>query len=255
MFKKRFIDLCNQRNVSPSSVCRVIGIAPATFSCWTETSVPRRATLQKLADYFNVSVDYLLDKEDVVLAQSVDLLLKRVSELAAIRGESLHAAFINSGVGKNFKSNLKISNPSIGKLTMLANYFGVSTDYLLGKEECDSAVFWSNFISLCTRKGVSPNTVCSTLGLSNATATKWKKGAIPRQSTLKMIADYFGVSTKLLFVRENNSFMQFSHNSLPISAALSLKELELLERLRRFDETPIQEVIDYLDFLYQKRNK
>ena len=45
----------------------------------------------------------------------------------------MNTAFIESGVGKNFKSNLKTSNPSMGKLTMLAVYFNVPVNYLLGK--------------------------------------------------------------------------------------------------------------------------
>ena len=63
MFKKIFIKLCNERNESPSFVCKQIGIAPATFSCWTDETIPRKATLYRLADYFGVSVDYLLGKE------------------------------------------------------------------------------------------------------------------------------------------------------------------------------------------------
>lgn len=65
MFKKIFIDLCNKNNESPSSVCRKINITPATYSCWTEESIPRRATLQRIADYFNVSIDYLLGADSV----------------------------------------------------------------------------------------------------------------------------------------------------------------------------------------------
>lgn len=63
MFKKNFIKLCNNRGESPSSVCRKVGIAPATFSCWTEESVPRRATLERIADYFGVSTTELLTGE------------------------------------------------------------------------------------------------------------------------------------------------------------------------------------------------
>ena len=66
---------------------------------------------------------------------NIELLLQRLTDLAASRGESLNTVFLNSGVGKNFKSNLKNANPSLGKLTMLANYFGVSVDYLLGKTD------------------------------------------------------------------------------------------------------------------------
>lgn len=64
MFKENFIRLCNQKGESPSSVCRKVGIAPATFSCWTFESVPRKATLMRIADYFGVSVSYLIGVVD-----------------------------------------------------------------------------------------------------------------------------------------------------------------------------------------------
>ena len=66
MFKENFIRLCNEKKVSPSKVCSSIGLSNAAFSCWTDTSVPRKATLIKIADYFGVSVDYLLGKTDKI---------------------------------------------------------------------------------------------------------------------------------------------------------------------------------------------
>lgn len=63
MFKEIFIRLCNERGVAPTTVCNEIGLSNATFSCWTDTSVPRKATLYKLADYFGVSVEYLKGEE------------------------------------------------------------------------------------------------------------------------------------------------------------------------------------------------
>ena len=62
-----------------------------------------------------------------------ELLLSRIADLCKERNISMNTAFIESGVGKNFKSNLKTSNPSMGKLTMLAVYFNVPVNYLLGK--------------------------------------------------------------------------------------------------------------------------
>lgn len=60
MFKEQFIKLCNKRNIAPTAVCKTIGLSSAAFSCWSDISIPRKATLYKLADYFGVSVDYLL---------------------------------------------------------------------------------------------------------------------------------------------------------------------------------------------------
>ena len=62
MFKNNFIRLCNENKVSPSKVCTSIGLSNAAFSCWTDATVPRKATLIKIADYFGVSVDFLLGK-------------------------------------------------------------------------------------------------------------------------------------------------------------------------------------------------
>lgn len=63
MFKENFIKACIEKNVSPTSVCLSIGLSSATFSQWTEDSVPRKTTLIKLADALGVTVDYLLGSE------------------------------------------------------------------------------------------------------------------------------------------------------------------------------------------------
>lgn len=55
-------------------------------------------------------------------------------------------------------------------------------------------MFWKNFVTLCSSVEKSPNKVCAELGLSTAVATYWKNGAVPRDTTLKKIADYFGIT-------------------------------------------------------------
>lgn len=66
-------------------------------------------------------------------------------------------------------------------------------------------MFWNNFVILCNKIGKSPNGVCADLGYSTAIATKWKNGAVPRDTTLKKIADYFGVSVDYLQGKEKAS--------------------------------------------------
>lgn len=65
-------------------------------------------------------------------------------------------------------------------------------------------MFWDNIVSLCAEKNISVNAMCADIGLSNAIATKWKRGSIPHGTTLKKIADYFGVSTDFLLGKEKN---------------------------------------------------
>lgn len=63
MFKENFIKLCNERKIPPTVVCQSIGLTAATFSKWDEKSVPRKATLYKLADYFGVTPQDLLSDQ------------------------------------------------------------------------------------------------------------------------------------------------------------------------------------------------
>lgn len=60
-------------------------------------------------------------------------------------------------------------------------------------------MFYDKFKMLCDQKGVSCNKATTEMGLSNSTATKWKKtGATPDSSTLAKISKYFGVSMEYL---------------------------------------------------------
>ena len=54
--------------------------------------------------------------------------------------------------------------------------------------------FYEQITMLCHKKGISVNKMCKEIGLSNATATQWKKGATPTARTLERIAEYFGTT-------------------------------------------------------------
>lgn len=62
-----------------------------------------------------------------------NLLLSRIEELAQAQGKNLTTVFVESGAGKNFKSNMKTAEPSLGKITLIANYLETTADYLTGK--------------------------------------------------------------------------------------------------------------------------
>lgn len=64
MFKKNFINLCNAHNVPPTTVCVALGLSKTAFSKWDDNSVPRQATLFKIADYFGITVEELLREDE-----------------------------------------------------------------------------------------------------------------------------------------------------------------------------------------------
>ena len=64
MFYDIFKDLCNENNETPNSVCLKLGFSAATAPYWKKSQrPPKREGLEKIAEYFGVSVDYLLGKE------------------------------------------------------------------------------------------------------------------------------------------------------------------------------------------------
>ena len=64
MFWRKFIFLCEEKNKSPSAVCLELGFSTTMATKWKNGSVPRDTTLLKIAEYFGVSVDYILGKEE-----------------------------------------------------------------------------------------------------------------------------------------------------------------------------------------------
>ena len=59
-------------------------------------------------------------------------------------------------------------------------------------------MFWDNFLAECAKKGKSPAVVAEELGFSNSATTCWKNGSLPRMSSRKKIADYFGITIEEL---------------------------------------------------------
>nr|DAE51049.1 MAG TPA: Repressor protein CI [Caudoviricetes sp.] len=73
-----FAKLLEERGVTAYKVSKATGIAGSTFSDWKNgRSTPKQDKLQKIADYFGVSVDFLITgKEKVAVAQEEHIDLK-----------------------------------------------------------------------------------------------------------------------------------------------------------------------------------
>ena len=104
-------------------------------------------------------------------------------------------------------------------------------------------MFWDRFIKLCSERNVKPNQVTKEIGLSTATATDWKKGSVPRDVTMRKLADYFGVSVEYLSGKREivRSVPAGAHI---ITAYLSEKENKLLFAYRNMPE--MQSAVDKL---------
>lgn len=65
MYYENFENLCKINNVKPSQVSKGTGIHTATLTSWKQGKyTPKPDKLQLIANFFNVSVDYLLGSEN-----------------------------------------------------------------------------------------------------------------------------------------------------------------------------------------------
>lgn len=73
-FYQTFLQLCKEKGVAPSNVAQEIGLNKSSVSYWKKGSIPKAETLKALAQYFNVTVDYLtgLDELEATIAREVN---------------------------------------------------------------------------------------------------------------------------------------------------------------------------------------
>ena len=98
-------------------------------------------------------------------------------------------------------------------------------------------MFWENFVSLCAKNGTSPNAVAAQLSLSSGSVTAWKGGSVPRETTLKKIADYFDVSVDFLIGRDKKE------NPTPGGVELTEAQKRAMELIRKMDDDTLERFV------------
>ena len=106
-------------------------------------------------------------------------------------------------------------------------------------------MFWNNLCRLCNDRKTTPNAVCLAIGKTSATATKWKNGAIPRDTTLHLVADYFGITVEDL-LRDSNEPTAPTPTTEAAPSPLSSNFNDLLNQLT------LQELREVQAFMEQK---
>ena len=60
MFWNRFVELCTNAGKSPSEVAAELSLSNSTTTTWKNGSIPRPKTLRRIAEYFGVTIEYLI---------------------------------------------------------------------------------------------------------------------------------------------------------------------------------------------------
>ena len=148
--KKKFTSnirkLRKEFNVSQPQLAKEIGYGHSTISDWeTGARTPCADAIIILSRYFQVSTDYVLKVSDdnTMLHRfddfDVDMSTfnKRLKELRLQNNLSQDRLADNTGISQSAIGNWEIGKgvPAATAIITLANYFGVTTDYLLGESD------------------------------------------------------------------------------------------------------------------------
>lgn len=65
-------------------------------------------------------------------------------------------------------------------------------------------MFFDRLKKICASKGVKITTLIDELGMSSGNLSSWKKGNVPRASTIDKISNYLGISSDYLLGRTDD---------------------------------------------------
>ncbi len=135
IFSEKLKELRKERKITQEQLASIIGVERSSVGKYETGTQPSTDIIKRIADYFDVSVDYLLG--EYIDSKGISIARKRVHALSEEKNPlfgDVEAAFGTS------IATLKAWSNGYGdffndKLDKLADFFGVSIDYLLGREE------------------------------------------------------------------------------------------------------------------------
>lgn len=139
-FGDRLKDLLSERAIDVNKFSQDTGFPPyEIYHWWQEKYYPSLANLIKIADYFNVSLDFLLGRESLITSDNFHTCPPFHNQLMQIIQEkdtNIHKLSKASMVDRNtIYSWLKAKRqPQVDALIRLATALDISVDYLVGRE-------------------------------------------------------------------------------------------------------------------------
>ena len=218
MFWDKFYQLCQESGKKPNPVGKEIGVSSATITKWKNGTIPNSKAIAKVAQYFNVPMDYLLDETNAVQEKNTSKIehitfLERLKSLCKQKDLNLSILVedlkLNSNSIKNWEKGIL---PNVEILIKLADYFYCSVDYLLGRTDnpTDNQVtqIIERILLLLKVNKFTAKKLTDDLQLPNGAISEWKKGkSEPSPEELQKIADYFRQPLEWLLTGKGNEAM------------------------------------------------
>lgn len=140
-FQKRIKELIGDEECSKNEFAQRIGVSLSVINRAVFYGIiPSLKVLVKIADHFNVSLPYLLGVADSITfnkSEKFSSFYERLDELTKEKGVKYSQIATRMPFTRNYFYEWKRAQtlPSLNYLIALANYFGVSVDYLLGRTD------------------------------------------------------------------------------------------------------------------------
>lgn len=88
MFYDKFVELCKMKGEKPTPLLNKLGISSGNIKRWKNGSSVSFGTVIKIADYFNVSLDYLFGRNEKITNVPTGLSAKALMTLMRLKERS-----------------------------------------------------------------------------------------------------------------------------------------------------------------------
>ena len=134
-----YCKLRDSLGLKDADIVKATGITKSTFSDWKSgRSKPKQEKLQKIADFFSVSLEYLMTGQESSKNKSSEFttgLYENVKNAANAKGYSINRLEKELGFARSYIGKFKTITPSIDKIQKIADFLDVSVDSLMTGQE------------------------------------------------------------------------------------------------------------------------
>ncbi len=140
-FKQRFLDLIDDLDCKKSEVHKILNISYAIFIKIADFGIyPKPVILMRIADYFNISIEYLMARTDSIYfdkSENPVTFHERFNSLKLEYGKTDYEISNDLHISTSYTTNWKNKKylPSLTNIIQLSELFKVSIDYLLGRTD------------------------------------------------------------------------------------------------------------------------
>ena len=93
MFYDILQGLCRKRGLTVTAALQIMGVSSGNISHWKKGRLPKGKTLRRMAQFFDVSIDFLIGDKQRLLAAQQERLLSLFANVPEARRESVLTAF------------------------------------------------------------------------------------------------------------------------------------------------------------------